>query len=105
MEKCREQHKFISGKRVYAITAIAVHYNGKTLARVMCTPNKIAPLPDDIIEQICNEPYTLQCAGFRSTGAIAPYCKTREKHKQNLIGLDVRMLKRMLRKAGVKLYP
>jgi len=97
-EKCRQQHLMISGKTNYAITAVAVHFGGKTICVVKCRPTKVAKLPDEVIEQICNEPYTLEAAGYRSSGAIAPYVNIKEKHKQDVAGLSVALLKKMLRK-------
>jgi len=97
-EKCREQHQLLGGTTSYAITAVAVHYNGRTVYKVTSYPVKIAPLPDDVIETICNEPYTLECAGYRSSGAIGPYMRVNKNYYQGVAGLDLPLLRKMLKK-------
>jgi len=99
-EKCREQHLMFSGKTNYVFTAVAVHYNGKTICVVKCRPTKVAKLQDEVIETICNEPYTLDCAGYRSSGAIGPYLKIKKQHEEDVAGLSVSLLLKMLRRVG-----
>lgn len=100
-EKCREQHQLLSGKTNHAYTAVAVHYNGKTLCRVMISKVRISPLPKDVLETICNEPATLQAAGYRIAGAIGPFVKIKNNaHRLNVMGLDPGMVRKMLRKVG-----
>jgi septum formation protein len=102
-EKCREQHLLISGRTNYVFTAVAVHYNGKTISKIKCSPVKIAKLLDEVIEEICNEPYTLNCAGYRTTGAMKNHCTFKKSEHQNIIGLDVALLRKMLQKVNFPL--
>ena len=99
-EKCREHHLLLSGKTNYAITAIAVTYNNKTLCGIKVSPNKVAKLPEKIIEEICNEPETLNTAGYRIGGVFGKYCNINKTDMQNVIGLDVPLLLSILKKLG-----
>ena len=99
-EKCREQHRFISDSTMFAVTAIAVTYKGKTLAETRASKIQIAHLPDEVIEKICNEPETLECAGYRSNGAISKYIKIDDADQQNNAGFDVPTLLSIIEKLG-----
>lgn len=99
-EKCRAQHEFISGKKTYALTAHAIYYNGKFASRVKTSMVGIEPLPPNIIEEICNEEITLQCAGFCTGGAIKHYVWWHKGHANNIRGLDVGVIKNLLKKVG-----
>ena len=96
-EKCREQHEFISGKTTYLYTAIAIYFNGKTLCKIQKIKVKIKPLPDHIIEEICNEPETLNAAGFRRAGALKPYTIASNPETG---GMCIPLVRKMLRKIG-----
>ncbi|MCL2570167.1 MAG: Maf family protein [Firmicutes bacterium] len=99
-EKCREQHEFLSGKTNYAYVGYAVYYNGKILTKVKKSKVKIKNLPEEIIQTICNEDHTLNCAGYRTSGAIGPYVIIKPTHKNNVIGIDPKLVTKMLRKIG-----
>ena len=102
-EKCREQHELLSGKTNYAYTAVAVHYNGKTLCKVMISKVCIRPLPECVLNKICDEPATLHAAGYRIAGVIAPYVKIKNNaHRHNVMGLDPGMVRKMLASIGFK---
>ena len=75
VERCREQHEFISGKTNINYTGYAVYYNGKKLSRVMPTKVSVDVLPKEIIEQILLEPEILDCAGYRNQGNISNYLR------------------------------
>ena len=105
-EKCREQHRFLSGKWHEIYTSYAVHYNGKTICRVMKSRVKIDHLSDEIIETICSEEGTLKCAGYKSAGAINPYVHFKnDRHRANVEGLDPHFLCKLLRKVGFRTLP
>ena len=95
-EKCREQHEFMSGKTTWVYTAIAIYFNGKIRCALQKLKVKILPLPDHVIEEICNEPETLDCSGFRRAGALAPYAISRESTPTG--GLSVPMVLQILKK-------
>ena len=100
-EKCREQHEFLSGKTNYVYTAVAVHFNGKTVCRLMASKVKIKKLPNHLIDEICCEKETLDAAGYRSAGAIAPYVIIKSNaHRKNVQGLDPKCVSKILRKLG-----
>ena len=100
IEKCRAQHAFISGKTNINLTAYAVYYNGKVLAAVMPTNVFVKELPNDVIEVICIEPEILDCAGYRNQGQINPYLVFDKTETDNLTGLHVPFVQKMLNKLG-----
>ena len=100
-EKCKENHEFISNRSPLAYTSVAVYYNGKTHVDCMISKSKVAKLPPEIIEKICNEPATLKAAGWRTAGAIEPFIKYKNKqHQLNVEGISPKLLQKMLRKVG-----
>jgi len=102
-EKCREQHEFLSGKTNTVYTAMAVYFNGQVLVRHMKSKVKIDKLPDEIIEQACNEPETLDAAGYRAAGCIGPYVHLKnDAHHKSVQGLNAQIIIKMLEKLG---YP
>jgi len=101
IEHCREQHELISGKTNYAYNAIAVYYNGKITSKVLRVRLRIKPLPEHIIDEICNEPEILDCAGYRHQGAIGPYCSFKTKNSASIIaGLNVPVVEKLLKRVG-----
>ena len=97
-EKCRTQHEFISGKITYALTAHAVYYNGKSTVAVKSSLLGIEPLPQAVIEEILTEEVTLQCAGYCTGGAIKNYVWWNKGHANNIRGLDVGVVRKLLGK-------
>lgn len=102
-EKCIEQHRFISGKTNYALTAVCVSYMGKTVTDTMISPNTVATLPLGVIERISTEPETLQAAGYRLQGLIGEYCTIDPRDRDNINGLCAEHLKRVLEMVGYKI--
>lgn len=98
-DKCREQHQFISGKKTVVYTAIAVYYDGKVKCDLLKAKVRIKPLPPEVIEEICNEDETLDCAGFRRAGALRPYAVFSKRNKDSR-GISIPMILKMLRKFG-----
>jgi len=102
-EKCRTQHEFISGKKNYALTAHAIYYNGRSASYVKASMVGVEKLPPAVIEEICTtEPETLNCAGYSTGGAIKNYVWWRKGTINNIRGLDVRVVKKLLKKVGFK---
>jgi septum formation protein len=99
-ERCKEQHEFFSGKTTINYTGYAVYYNGKTLCRVMATKVRVARLPKAVIQEICNEPEILDCAGYRNQGNIGPYLRLKESQRGNLTGLHIPFVLKMLKSVG-----
>ncbi|MCL2587316.1 MAG: Maf family protein, partial [Firmicutes bacterium] len=99
-EKCREQHEFISGKKTYALTSHAVYYNGQVASFVKKSLVGIEKLPSNVLDEICNEPETLFCAGYRTGGAIRNYVWWEKGHGNNIRGLDIGIVRRLLKKVG-----
>ena len=104
-EKCRENHEYLSGKRNTAYTSYAIYFHnghkGKTVTYVKGYTAKCAPIPPGVIEQICNEPEILDCAGYRIAGQIANYMKFRGSHAHNNTkGLDTRVVQKLLKRVG-----
>jgi len=102
-ERCKEQHEYLSGKININYTAYAVYYNGKILSKVMPTKVKVKKLPKKTIESICNEPEILDCAGYRNQGQINPYLRFSKKYTDNLTGLYIPFVIKMLKKVGFSL--
>jgi MAF protein len=103
VEKCTEQHEFISGKTNYVYTAVAVYNSNtdKTLCKVLISKVKIAKLSSQVIKQICAEPETLDASGYRSTGAIRPYIKIKNsEHALNVEGISPKLVKKLLKQLG-----
>jgi len=100
--KCREQHKFVSGKTTYYVTGYSVLYNGKTASAVKETECKVAKIPQEVIEQVCGEELSLKVAGHRADGVMAPYCTMAGEGRENWIGLCTKTLKELLERVG---YP
>jgi len=101
-EKCEEQHHFISGKYNYAITGHGVYYNGKTAFMAKVSKVWIEPLHKKTIQEICDEPDTLGAAGYRIGGEITSYISWGKGHCANIRGLDVGVVRKLLKKVG---YP
>jgi len=80
-EKCREQHEFISGQKAIVYNSVAVYYNGKILSKVPTLKEKILPLSSELIDEICEEPEVLDCAGYMQQGKIGPYIVSKNKFK------------------------
>ena len=99
-EKCKEQHEFESGKTTYIYTSIAVHYNGKTESEVLICKVKIKKLPSEVIEKICQEEGSLNCAGFHSAGAIKPYVKFAKGAGNIVAGFHVPTMNKLLKRVG-----
>jgi len=99
-ERCKTQHEFISGKKAHAMTAHAVYFNGKAASCVKVSVIGFEKLPPPLIEEICNEPATLQCAGYCAGGAIKNYMWWKKNHANNNRGLDVRVVRKLLKKVG-----
>lgn len=99
-EKCKVQHEFISGKKTYAITAHSVYYNGRSASKVKSSLVGIQKLPPAVVEEISCEEVTLQCAGFCTGGAIRNYVWWHKGHANNIRGLDVGVVKKLLKKVG-----
>lgn len=105
-EKCAEQHRFLMGKTNYAITAVAVYFNGKSAQASKNSKVKIKKMPEEVIEAICNEPEALDAAGYAyndKTSAIHPYFSVRKCQYNNMLGLDIKIVKKLLKKVGFKL--
>jgi len=100
-EKCREQHEFISGKTAYTYNAMAVYWepSGKTRCAVEIIKVKFKPLPAEVIEIICNEPETLDCAGYRRAGALGAYVVNNAPLSN---GICMPLVLKMLKKLGFK---
>ena len=100
-DKCREHHKMLSGNVNYVYTAVAIYYNGKVVSDVMKTRVKVDVIPDDVIEQICEENDTLWAAGYRSAGKIRPYLNIKNtEHQRNVEGISPKFVKKLLKKVG-----
>ena len=97
-ERCKEQHSYISGKKTYIYTSIAAYYNGKILTDVLVVKCKIHKLSPEIIEEISNEEETLNCAGFRTGGAIRNHMTFKEKHHPTIIGICPKALNKLVKK-------
>jgi predicted house-cleaning NTP pyrophosphatase (Maf/HAM1 superfamily) len=101
VERCREQHQFLSGRTNYAVTAYAVYYGEKIISRVRVSKVKIEPLSPAALDKICAEPETLGAAGYRSSGSIRQYLKIKNlDHERNVQGLDPKIVAGMLEKVG-----
>ncbi|MCL2848020.1 MAG: Maf family protein [Firmicutes bacterium] len=98
IDKCREQHEFLSGKININYTAYAIYYNGKVLSSVMPTTVKVENIPLEIIEVICLEPEILDCAGYRNQGQINAYLNFNREEADNLTGLYIPKVIEMLKK-------
>ena len=99
-ERCKTQHEFISGKKNYAVTGMAVYYNGRTSSCVKCSMLGVEKLPPAVIEEICNEEETLNAAGYCTGGAIKNYVWWEKGHANNIRGLDIRTMRKLLKKVG-----
>jgi len=95
-EKCREQHEFISGKTTWVNTAIAIYFNGKVHCKLQKLKVNILQLPGHVIDEICDEPETLDCSGYRRAGALAPYAISKENTPTG--GISVPIILRILKK-------
>jgi len=94
-ERCREQHEWISGKTAWTHNAMAVYFNGKTECALEKIEVKFKVIPAEIIEEICNEPETLDCAGYRRAGALGAYV-VNDARRSN--GINVPMVLEMLKR-------
>ena len=84
-EKCREQHEFISGKTAHVYTAISIYFNGKVAHAIHIIKRKFKIIPSEVIEEICKEPETLDCAGFWPKSAVKPYINITKKMSDDYI--------------------
>jgi len=100
IERCREQQKFISGKTCYVFNSHAVYFNGKSAEKVKQTRVNFDKLPKELIETICNDPLSLDAAGFRIQSHIGPYSFYKYDELDNILGLYVPTVKKLLEKVG-----
>jgi len=94
-EKCRENHEFISGKTAYTHNAMAVYYNGRTLCMVEIIKVKFAKIPSDVIDRICDEPETLDMAGYNRRGIVKEYVTN---NARTSMGISIPHVIKMLKK-------